>query len=160
MLSSCEAVLAGYSVSISLRRHDLTGRQNLISGPMKGDTLFYNFFTLNSSATPSSAHDAWHHTLLESPEGVWFMLRLTYQLHTGHVTFPLIVPPSCYTVALFFPRYTISSSFFLPKLKFDDNGHNRDLKYLTSSAYISPPIPSLPTPILLFIFSDQLSNLT
>ena len=45
MKKSSRAVkLAGYSVSISLRRHNLTGRQNLISGPMKGDTLFYIFF--------------------------------------------------------------------------------------------------------------------
>ena len=147
MKKSSRAVkLAGYSVSISLRRHNLTGRQNLISGPMKGDTLFYIFFTPNSSAaTPSSVHDAWHHTLLESPEGVWFMLRLTYQLHTGHVTFSLIVPPSCYTVALFFfPRYRIYLFFLLPNLKFDDNGHNRDLKNRISSAYISPPSPRLP----------------
>lgn len=42
-------------------------------------------FPYSEFFNPLSTHDAQLYELFESPEGVWFMLSLSYQLQTGRV---------------------------------------------------------------------------
>lgn len=115
-------MLANHSLSISLGRCNLTSLQHFILGHW-GMILSYSEYF--NPPTPPQPSNIWCilYKLFESPEGVWFMLSLSYQLQTGHVASLIILPSRLHNFCMFFE--------LSPKC--DDNSHEQHIKTKTAT---------------------------
>lgn len=131
-------MLVKYSISISHGRYNLTRWQHLVLGQWGTILSYCEFFC------PVSAYDAPLYKLFKPPEGVSFMLSLSYQLWTGHVASSLIIPPSIPPILQNF------STFLSSAPKCDDNSHEQNTKTKKTAAACSKTRASPHLSIFLF----------